>query len=284
MAEKNKREIIRIIYHNGHAFIWDVKDWFKLRKEYHIIGNLLGCIPHLPRQDVLNGLPLLLLPEEVTFILQKNIGKLYKYKDPQGIRSLDVQTKYAAYLEQVRKEQIECYEEKRKQEVLGMIDRIIEGKKKKLGNKESVNIDREAILKSELEKTSENLAESVYTHIPTVDPWFSEEDFVTTKWDYPKSPLEKLKYRVFKDLITNKNYYITTGSKFGGDFLVYPGEPIKFHAFFIVICCLPDTEISLFDIIKQARLGTMTKKTFAIASIDKYDELTYNSFEWTGKS
>lgn len=51
--------------------------------------------------------------------------------------------------------------------MLGMIDRIIEGKKRKLSCKESVSIDKEAILKAELEKTSENLVENVFTQIPT---------------------------------------------------------------------------------------------------------------------
>lgn len=121
-------------------------------------------------------------------------------------------------------------------------------------------------------------------YIFLVDPWFTEEDFVPAKWDYPRTPKERLKYRIFKDLIANKHYFITSGSKFGGDFLVYPGEPIKFHAFFIVVCVLPETELSLIDIIMHARLGTMTKKTFVIASLNKYDEITYSSFEWTGKT
>uniref|UniRef100_A0A023F816 tRNA-splicing endonuclease subunit Sen34 n=1 Tax=Triatoma infestans TaxID=30076 RepID=A0A023F816_TRIIF len=283
-GDHNRREPLRIIFHNGNALVWNIKDWLTLRKEHGILGNLIGCISHLPRQDIINGLPMKLLPEEVTLILQKNIGKVYTYKNPYGTRSLELQAKYASYLEKVKKEQIECYEEKRKKEVLGMLDRIIEGKKRKLSNKEIINIDKEAILKTELEKTNENLAENVFTQIPTVDPWFNEEDFVFAKWDYPKTPKEKLKYRIFKDLIANKHYFITSGSKFGGDFLVYPGEPIKFHAFFIVICVLPETNLSLLDIIMHARLGTMTKKTFVIASINKYDEITYSSFEWTSKS
>ena len=39
----------------------------------------------------------------------------------------------------------------------------------------------------------------------------------------------------FKDL-WNNSYYVSEGSKFGGDFLVYCGDPAKYHAKCIVIC------------------------------------------------
>lgn len=42
---------------------------------------------------------------------------------------------------------------------------------------------------------------------------------------YLQSPTieDKIKYEVFKDL-WEKNFYITCGTKFGGDFLVYAGK------------------------------------------------------------
>ena len=42
-------------------------------------------------------------------------------------------------------------------------------------------------------------------------------------WTFPNTEKEKLQYLVFKDLWEN-GYYLTDGSKFGGDFLVYPGK------------------------------------------------------------
>lgn len=36
-------------------------------------------------------------------------------------------------------------------------------------------------------------------------------------------PDQQLKYKVYKDL-WERQYYITSGEKFGGDFLVYPGK------------------------------------------------------------
>ena len=39
----------------------------------------------------------------------------------------------------------------------------------------------------------------------------------------PKTPLDNLKLRVFEDF-HNRNYYLTSGTNFGGDFLAYPGN------------------------------------------------------------
>lgn len=42
------------------------------------------------------------------------------------------------------------------------------------------------------------------------------------EWKYPLTSSQRHKYKVYKDLWERK-YYITSGEKFGGDFLVYPG-------------------------------------------------------------
>ena len=41
-------------------------------------------------------------------------------------------------------------------------------------------------------------------------------------WDFPQNDVETLRYRVFEDF-WQKGYFLTSGGKFGGDFLVYPG-------------------------------------------------------------
>lgn len=110
-----------------------------------------------------------------------------------------------------------------------------------------------------------------------------EEDLCPAEWTYPKTPLETLKCRVFKDL-WEQGLYLTAGSKFGGHFLAYPGEPLRFHAFYVVIVALPEDDLSPLDLVRHARLATNTKKTYVIATKDSEDQLTYSSFEWTGKT
>lgn len=49
-------------------------DALRLREKYRIVGVLTGCLPRAPRQNVHLGLPLQLMSEELTLLLEK--GKL----------------------------------------------------------------------------------------------------------------------------------------------------------------------------------------------------------------
>lgn len=42
------------------------------------------------------------------------------------------------------------------------------------------------------------------------------------EWNYPTTEEEILRYKVFKD-IWEEGYFVTSGEKFGCDFLAYPG-------------------------------------------------------------
>ncbi|KAH6936211.1 hypothetical protein HPB50_014991 [Hyalomma asiaticum] len=48
-------------------------------------------------------------------------------------------------------------------------------------------------------------------------------DLVPVELNYPRTDAHKVRCRVFEDL-WDKGHYMTVGSKFGGDFLVYSGE------------------------------------------------------------
>jgi tRNA splicing endonuclease len=53
------------------------------------------------------------------------------------------------------------------------------------------------------------------------------------QWNFPHSQQQQLRMAVFADL-HEKGYFLTSGSKFGGDFLAYPGDPNLYHAQFVV--------------------------------------------------
>lgn len=50
---------------------------------------------------------------------------------------------------------------------------------------------------------------------------------VDAQWMFPKSEKEQFRYEVFKDL-WEKNFRLTCGDKFGGDFLCYEGIAIHY--------------------------------------------------------
>ena len=50
-----------------------VADALKLRRSHRIVGNFVGALPCQPHQDIWLGLPLELLPEETTLLLEQGI-------------------------------------------------------------------------------------------------------------------------------------------------------------------------------------------------------------------
>lgn len=77
------------------------------------------------------------------------------------------------------------------------------------------------------------------------------------------------KYQAYK-YFWSSGYYLTGGAKFGGDFLVYPDEPSRFHSQFILVCMEDEAEfnsLSLRQLITYARMATSVKKTFVLACL-----------------
>ncbi|XP_067029303.1 tRNA-splicing endonuclease subunit Sen34-like [Acropora muricata] len=120
-------------------------------------------------------------------------------------------------------------------------------------------------------------------HIPTVLP----QRLMPVKqaeWIYPQTDTEKLHYRVFLDL-WEKGYYLTSAVNFGGDFLAYPGDPMKYHSFYIVIIIPWGRKIRPFDIISAGRLGASVKKTALLCSVEEdTNTIVYVSVKWSGIS
>lgn len=55
-----------------------------------------------------------------------------------------------------------------------------------------------------------------------VYPWI-DKDIKIVEWKYPLNYKQQLRYKTYQDL-WEKGYYVSSGEKFGGDFLVYPGK------------------------------------------------------------
>lgn len=93
------------------------------------------------------------------------------------------------------------------------------------------------------------------------------------QWSSGKQTLRDV---VFRDL-WEKGYYLTSGLKYGGDFLVYADLPSKTHSSHIAIV-LPwkqpqNTLVSL------ARVATKVKKNILLCSADS-KEVTYYTMQW----
>ncbi|CEQ39959.1 SPOSA6832_01520, partial [Sporobolomyces salmonicolor] len=100
-------------------------------------------------------------------------------------------------------------------------------------------------------------------------------------WNYPTNELQEARCRVFEDL-WRKGYYMGGGLRFGGDFLVYPGDPLRYHSHFtLTVLSTPLTAIMPLDLVAYGRLATAVKKAHLLASYDAdKGAAEYLSLEW----
>ncbi|KAF9009421.1 hypothetical protein BDQ17DRAFT_1421606 [Cyathus striatus] len=102
-------------------------------------------------------------------------------------------------------------------------------------------------------------------------------------WEYPSNLQERARCGVFRGL-WEKGYFMGGGIKFGGEYLVYPGDPLRYHSHFVAsVLESPTASLKPMEIVAHGRLGTATKKAHLLCSWDdEKKEVSYLSIEWAG--
>ncbi|KAJ3508748.1 hypothetical protein NLJ89_g5583 [Agrocybe chaxingu] len=102
-------------------------------------------------------------------------------------------------------------------------------------------------------------------------------------WDYPSNLSQRARCGVFKDL-WKQGYFMGGGIKFGGEYLVYPGDPLRYHSHFTAtVIESPVASLRPMEIVAHGRLGTATKKAHLLCGWDdEKEEASYISIEWAG--
>ena len=59
---------------------------------------------------------------------------------------------------------------------------------------------------------------------------------------------------MYRDLVL-RGYFLTPGIKFGGQFLVYPGDPYRYHSHFVAIIVDHHSALHPLDLVAAGRLG-----------------------------
>ncbi|KAJ2788310.1 tRNA-splicing endonuclease subunit [Coemansia linderi] len=95
------------------------------------------------------------------------------------------------------------------------------------------------------------------------------------------SEQEQLRFDLFKDL-HKRGFYITRGIKFGADYMLYPGEPMRYHSHYIVNLVDHQDKITPRQLIALSRLGTSVKKTRILCSWDStVQQFIYVNVDWS---
>ena len=77
---------------------------------------------------------------------------------------------------------------------------------------------------------------------------------------------------------------MTRGEKFGADFLAYPGDPIRHHAQYLVICDRQmgeDGDLSREEMSRLLRLSSSVKKKVLLAKMGaEKNVISYETISW----
>ncbi|CAE6415592.1 unnamed protein product [Rhizoctonia solani] len=286
----------KIPLHVSHetAYVWSVDDIETLRVTHRICGMLSGTLPSVSQQNVFLGTPLTLLPEEVAALVNTGIACIVDDARSHGAPTKHQLQRWA----ESRKANIEVEVKEREASSAPVrIDMSDKAQKKRMEREA-----RKAAQQQQQQQQAEPspLAEpepaapivTLHTvHVPGPSselPWYAAQIFHTIDeargagvWSYPRDVKERAECAVFRDL-WEKGNYLGPGIKFGGNYLVYPGDPLRFHSHFVASVHPSKTStIRPMDIVAFGRLGTATKKVHLLCGYDdESGSVSYHSLEW----
>ncbi|GLV42634.1 tRNA splicing endonuclease subunit 34 [Carabus blaptoides fortunei] len=262
--------MINLSFYDGVSLVFNVNDWYELRTKYRIVGEFIGATRTIPI-----ALPSALCPEETYLLIKKGVAKLVKWENLYCVPSLVDKEKFQTKLNQSFEEQKVIFVEDRKMQLENLVDTIILGKKRESAE----NVSKDDILRTEMSKfpilKEENMVSCICTQHPEYLRGTATDVSTSNLFNYTN----KLKCAVYEDL-WDKGYYITSGRKFGGDFLVYLGDPVSYHAVYIVKCVQGEESHNVSEIIAYGRIGTSVKKKFVLASLNSEEKVSYIALSW----
>ncbi|KAA1079079.1 tRNA-splicing endonuclease subunit [Puccinia graminis f. sp. tritici] len=307
---------IPIYVSNGEAYIWAVDQVERLRIDYQISGLLTGTLPQLAQQNVFLGLPLQLMPEEVVVLVELGIAVLVDDLKAHRPATVEESTEYQARRDQeiaeerrltairegerraaaqeVYRSQIAAAEQKRRARQPKPPSRTEDG------DEGSEEIQQGMLVPDGLDEKSKPAISPVQvpyfvpihlqSHPPTHTP--EHPDVVhhhldsarrAGLWTFPDNQLQRARSAVFSAL-WRQGMFLGIGLKFGCDFLVYPGDSLRFHSHFAcTVIQDPDKPIAPLSLVSYGRLATAVKKSHLLACWDEHSHaVRFLSLEWAG--
>ncbi|KAI1822243.1 SEN34 subunit of tRNA-splicing endonuclease [Xylaria intraflava] len=279
-APSHDRPLLRISKVAGRYLIFDIEDVMYLRRNHNICSVFVGTLPQNPEQNILMGLPLELMPEEAQVLVERKVA--YVADDatfhPSRLMAFDESSR-RAYLRSLKNQgkrlQMAALENSNRNK-----PKLHQGKTKKNRNKDATEpggspageiLDSNAeadenaslfdsasippapskALPDEIEGYGLTPTTSGFLVSPTADSELEPSVAVDVPVTYP----------LFAHL-HDKGYYMMPGLRFGCDYNVYPGDPLRFHSHFAGVHFGWEEEITMMDLVGGGRLATSVKKGY----------------------
>ncbi|KIV93794.1 tRNA-intron endonuclease [Exophiala mesophila] len=286
----------------GRYLLFDVRVATYLRRNHNICGMTIGSLPLAPSQNLFLGMPIEIMPEEAQVLVEKKVAFIVDdaREHQRALQTADAARRadYRAHLQK----QTQSVEQVRAQERAESKKRGLEKVSKKAAGtpQTSVNdqpardpLDFENVQESQAHQSSQaddNVADSTASGVTTgyeITPTTSQLLVPTnapspslsnasTQAAVPNLPSS---YPLYRHL-HSQGYFATPGLRFGCQYTVYPGDPLRFHSHFLAVGTEWDEEIDLMDIVGGGRLGTGVKKGFLIGAQSPVGDVRTFSVEW----
>ena len=287
---------------NRHL-IFDVKVATWLRREHRLCGTTIGTLPIAPSQNMFLGVPVEIMPEEAQLLVGRGIAVIVDdaRAHDNAVRSTD-RARRADYMARVEKQSMAVKQAKDQEKA--------DSKKRGL-ERRSNNLDISAPLSkggpaADLLDPDDGEAPKIDAAVPTAQDVAAPPDDspvkilpltatsstyhvtpATSRLLLPASPFTSASavkdvppsYQLYRHLY-DKGYFMTPGLRFGCQYTVYPGDPLRFHSHFLAMGTGWDEEIDLMDIVGGGRLGTGVKKGFLLGGQDPNGDVRTFSIEW----
>ncbi|KAL5601342.1 uncharacterized protein BROUX77_005591 [Berkeleyomyces rouxiae] len=248
---------VRISFIGGRYLVFDYTQISRLRRDHNICAILVGTTPQNPSQNIFQGVPLEIGPEEATGLV--SIGAAYIVDELKAhLEALDNASPVSrdAYLKDVASRRhryasaLSLEDRRRKQESQSYKKARGIGQDKK-ETKPEARPELEpaadvAIEDSKLPMTSLTTAHSMALFTQLSNPSSTHKPQLNPLWRW----------------LQGNGYYMTPGLRFGSHYSVYPGDPLRYHAHFLANSYGWDEPVPLLDIVGNGRLGTAVKKGF----------------------
>ncbi len=271
----------------------DVNAITYLRRQHHICGVLTGSLPQFPQQNIFLGVPLELMPEEARLLVEKGAATIVDdvVSHMELLRGLG-EEEQRAFLKSLEKEGLlfarksDDLAVRRREEALRRLKR--KDTKAKSAGLTDMPVQETEQLEQEQELPS-NECDSTVFDIPNAPPGTDKKKQMPsidvqpfhitpttslallqppTPPGTPRLPDVPSSYPLFAHL-HSKDYFISPGLRFGCQYLVYPGDPLRFHSHFLAVSHDWEEEFDLIDIVAGGRLGTGVKKSFLIGGVEE---------------
>ncbi|XP_013884195.1 tRNA-splicing endonuclease subunit Sen34 [Austrofundulus limnaeus] len=283
--EKRPARVVGLSLCDSAPLLWRAQDLRTVRS-LGLVGALLGSLPRTPRQNIRLGRPLLLLPEEERLLREEGAAVLPEQnQDVVGVAPAEgagPQQQYEEEQQRSFQQQSALALEDRKSALLRAMTSSPAGSGSGTGSNETL---QRLLLDLHQNFTFPRSALAVQLSTSRAGLSYCPEarSFLQASWPIraQDEPRSQARYQVFRDL-RGRGFFLTSAGKFGGDFLVYPGDPLRFHAHFIAVCVSLDESMCLLDVLAVARLGSNVKKTVLLCSPAPDGPVRYTSLQWSG--